>query len=160
MNTICRLLTLLLASTLTASFLGACSGTVGAGDTGISDFTSVKIKTEDSSLLGTTIVDVFVEKGFRHVSTGSTVMTFEKQGSGTTDFVWGNNMNNNPTIIVATVNIIPEYGKKLYQVTCAPTIKQASRISGYSEKKPILMGRLGYQGMLDEIKKRVEKGTY
>jgi hypothetical protein len=158
--TLYRFLALVLASASIASFLGACSGTVGAGDTGISDFTSVKIKTEDSRLLGDTIVEVFVEKGFRHATTGATSMTFEKLGSGTTDFVWGNNMNNNPTIIVATVNIIPEYGKKIYQVTCAPTIKQASRISGYSEKKPILMGRLGYQGILDEIKKRVEKGTY
>ncbi|MEM7146315.1 MAG: hypothetical protein AAF591_14355 [Verrucomicrobiota bacterium] len=141
-----------------ACLAAACSSTVGVGSDPLGDFTSVNIKTSDSALLGNTIVEVFRENGFTHSSTGAVSMTFRKMGSGTTDLVWGNNMNDNPVYIVATVNVIPKYGSNEYHVTCTPTIQQQNRSFGTSEKHPVLMGRIGYQGILDEIKKRVEKG--
>ncbi|MEM8953691.1 MAG: hypothetical protein AAGD22_06030 [Verrucomicrobiota bacterium] len=157
-NTIMKALVLSLLITAAACFTVACSSTVGVGNDPLGDFTSVNVKTNDSALLGNTIVEVFRENGFTHASTGAISMTFRKLGTGTTDLVWGNNMNDNPTYIVATVNVIPKYGSNEYHVTCTPTIEQQNRSFGTSEKHPLLMGRIGYQGILDEIKKRVEKG--
>lgn len=146
---------ILSAGVLVLSGCGAAVG-VGSGGGG-NNLASTQVNTSSTSAVRRAVIDVFGADGFVVTSQTTESATFTKRGGRSADITWGDLMNPNPVMINPTVTWRPSGATKVW-VGCNVEISQASTVFGESTKKPLLMGKGAYNGMLRRVRKRVEGG--
>jgi hypothetical protein len=85
------------------------------------------------------------------------MITFQKRGGRSAEIAWTTIDNPNPVMIRPTVRW-RSTGSSEYTVTCQVEVAQQSTVDGEIVREPMMMGKSAYNGMLREVKQRVEGG--
>jgi hypothetical protein len=137
--------------------LSACGAAVGVGDGGVDNLASTRVKTNSPAAVQQAVLDVFRAEGFNVLSQGSQSITFSKPGGRSAELAWSTTANSNPVMIRPIVRWRTS-GSGEMLVTCQVEIAQESTVYGETVRQPFLMGKSAYNGMLRDVKSRVEKG--
>jgi hypothetical protein len=137
--------------------LSACGAAVGVGSGGADNLASARVKTDSSSAVRQAVLDVFRDQGFNVLSEGTQSVTFSKRGGRSAEIAWTTTGNPNPVIIRPTVRW-RSGGTGSMLVTCQVEVAQLSTVDGETVRQPLLVGKSAYNGMLRDVKRRVEKG--
>jgi hypothetical protein len=138
--------------------LSACGAAVGVGGGGGADnLASTRVKTDSSSAVREAVLDVFRNEGFNVLSQASQSVTFSKRGGRSAEIAWTTTGNPNPVMIRPTVRW-GSGGTGSMHVTCQVEVAQISTAYGETVRQPLLVGKSAYNGMLRDVKRRVEKG--
>ena len=130
---------------------------MGVGGGGVDNLASTRVKTSSSSAVNEAVLAVFQEQGFKVLSQGAQSVTFSKPGGRSADLAWSTINNPNPVMIRPTVRW-QGAGPAEMTVTCQVEITQQSTVFGEDVRQPYLMGKAAYNGMLSDVRRRVEKG--
>ena len=137
--------------------VSACGGAVGVGEGRVDNLASTSVKTNSSGAVRQAVLDVFQEQGFSMLSQGSQSITFTKPGGRSADLAWSTTANPNPVMIRPTVRWRAA-GSGEMLVSCQVEVAQQSTVYGETVRQPLMMGKSAYNGMLKDVKRRVEKG--
>jgi hypothetical protein len=137
--------------------VSACGAAVGVGSGGVDNLASTRVKTNSSSAVNKAVLAVFQAQGFNVLTQSSQSITFSKPGGRSADLAWSTINNPNPVMIRPTVRW-QGAGTAEMSVTCQVEITQQSTAFGEDVRQPFLMGKAAYDGMLRDVKRRVEKG--
>lgn len=146
---------LLLAPVAAIAALLASCGTVGLDSGGGGDYAGTTINSRDLDLIRREARAVFAEKGFTYSGGTSTLLRFSKRGNRSAQITWGSNLNSNPVFFRPEVSLQP-LGDRT-RLSCQVFITQQSTVYGENVRQPFLGGRAGYNQMMGEIRRRVEK---
>jgi hypothetical protein len=122
----------------------------------VDNLASTSVKTHSPADVRPAVLDVFREQGFNVLSEGSQSVTFSKPGGRSADLAWSTTANQNPVMIRPTVRWRAA-GSGEMLVTCQVEVAQQSTVYGETVRQPYLMGKSAYNGMLKDVKRRVEK---
>ena len=130
---------------------------MGVGGGGVDNLASTRVKTNSSAVVQQAVLAVFRAQGFNVLSQGSQSITFSKPGGRSAEIAWTTTANPNPVMIRPIVRWqVSGDGEML--VTCQVEIAQESTVFGETVRQPLLMGKSAYNGLLRDVKRRVEKG--
>lgn len=130
---------------------------MGVGGGGVDNLASTRVKTNSSAVVQQAVLAVFRAQGFNVLSQGSQSITFSKPGGRSAEIAWTTTANPNPVMIRPIVRWQAS-GDGEMLVTCQVEIAQESTVFGETVRQPLLMGKSAYNGMLRDVKRRVEKG--
>ncbi|MFK7849546.1 MAG: hypothetical protein AB8D78_01095 [Akkermansiaceae bacterium] len=134
----------------------SCGASVGIGSGGVENLASTRVKTNSSSAVERAVLDVFQDQGFSVISKGSQSVSFSKRGGRSADIAWSTMNNPNPVMIRPTVGWrASSEGEML--VTCQVEVAQQSTVYGETVRQPLMVGKAAYNGMLKDVKRRVER---
>lgn len=137
--------------------LSACGSAVGVGSNSVDNLASTRVKTSSNTEVQRAVEAVFRDEGFAVTSRGSGSMSFSKAGGRSADITWKTIGNDNPVMIEPTVSWRPD-GPGMMWIGCQVDVVQESNTFGDTVRKPVLMGKSAYHGMLRKVKSRVEAG--
>ena len=136
--------------------LVACGGAVGVGSGAVDNLASTRVKTNSSDAVNKAVLTVFHEKGFKILSQRSQSIIFIKAGGRSADIAWSTINNPNPVMIRPTV-AWRSTGTGEMILTCQVDVVQRDTSFGETVRQPIMMGKSAYGGMLNDVKRRVER---
>lgn len=138
--------------------LAGCGAAVGVGNGGVENLATTKIRTGSEAAVRSAVLEVFKSQGFRVLSEGSQSITFSKRGGRSADIAWSTMANPNPVMIRPTVSWRKAGSGEVF-VSCQVEIAQLSTVYGETVRQPMVAGKSAYNGMLRDVKRRVEKGS-
>lgn len=138
------------------AFHSSCGSATGVGSPRAGEFAAVMVRSDNEPIVRQAIRAVFTDAGFQYdVSTASS-LEFRKRGNRSAEIAWTTINNPNPVWIRPSVGI-SRTGDG-FRLTCDVYVTQASTTWGETVRQPLLAGRSGYQRLLNDVRKRVEKG--
>lgn len=137
--------------------LAACGAAVGVGGPGHDSLAKVTVHRATPASIRSVTIAVFREQGFSVMSQAANSIRFEKEGGRSAEIAWKTVGNSNPVMIRPTVSWSPT-GTDQLCLMCDVEVAQESTVYGETTRQPMLMGKSAYSGLLEEIKRRVEKG--
>jgi hypothetical protein len=135
----------------------SCGSAMGVGPARKGEYSSVLIRSSDEPAVRQAVNAVFTEAGFIPDGTTSRSMSFRKRGNRSAEVAWSTLANPNPVWIRPTVTLFRTNDG--FRLTCDAYVTQARTTFGEEVRQPLVAGRTGYQRMLNDVRKRVEKGT-
>ena len=137
--------------------IAACGSAVGVGGSGADNLASTRVKTNSSTAVQRAVIDVFQRQGFDVLSRGNQSVEFSKRGGRSAEIAWTTTANPNPVMIRPTVRWRAGHPGEMY-LTCQVEVAQESTVYGETVRKPLLVGKAAYNGMLKDVKRQVENG--
>lgn len=137
--------------------LSGCGAAVGVGGGGVDNLATTRIRTDSSDSIRRAVITVFKADEFSVHSQGADSITFIKRGGRSADIAWTTVNNPNPVMIRPTVRW-RKTGDSLFTVTCRVEIVQQSTVRGEIVREPMVMGTSAYNGMLRQVRRKVESG--
>ena len=118
---------------------------------------STTIRTTSSDAVRRSVISVFQAQEFSVLSQSPGMITFQKRGGRSAEIAWTTIDNPNPVMIRPTVRW-RSTGSSEFTVTCQVEVAQQSTVDGEIVREPMMMGKSAYNGMLRDVKLRVEGG--
>lgn len=137
--------------------LSGCGAAVGVGGGGVDSLASTKVRTTSSESVRRAVLAVFQAQEFSVISQSPGMITFQKRGGRSAEIAWTTIDNPNPVMIRPTVRW-RSTGSSEFTVTCQVEVAQQSTVDGEIVRQPMMMGKSAYNGMLRDVKQRVEGG--
>jgi hypothetical protein len=137
--------------------LSGCGAAVGAGNGGVDNLATTRIRTDSPDAIRRAVIDVFKADEFTVLSQTSDSVTFSKRGGRTAEIAWTTIGNPNPVMIRPTVRW-RQTGPSQFTVNCRVEIVQQSTVRGEIIRQPMMMGSSAYNRMLRQVRRQVEAG--
>jgi hypothetical protein len=140
-----------------AAVLSGCGAAVGVGGGGVDSLASTRVRATSPEPVRRAVVEVFRAQDFTVLEQGADRITFQKRGGRSAEIAWTTIDNPNPVMIRPTVRW-RKSGTGEFTVACEVEVAQQSTVAGETVRRPMVVGKSAYQGMLREVKQRVEAG--
>jgi hypothetical protein len=137
--------------------LSGCGAAVGAGNGGVDNLATTRIRTDSPDAIRRAVIDVFKADEFTVHSQSADSITFSKRGGRTAEIAWTTIGNPNPVMIRPTVRW-RQTGPSQFTVSCRVEVVQQSTVRGEIIRQPMMMGSSAYNRMLRQVRRQVEAG--